>query len=377
MQGLDAGALGRSFAAGLRTRLGDSGEAAMIDSLVTIFRKYCAFGVAALQQPRSPQAPLPSMDCMRFAKFCRESKLTDARLTPSAVDLLFSKLKPAGTDKISFIEFCGALKVIAALKGMSHESYLAAEVADRDPEAALARFSSKNGGLEGSLAQRWSSARDSVDMAPRPSEHTAGVDFVSRRTSSPIAPVSDPTSTKPACMDPAQKKQAKDYAHRLSSAIRSGQVTTAEVMPSGPAALLGDVFNEDARLDLCRAGAAAWGEPAGAARKLQRMFQAYCAFGTVRIPNDEDISGLEMDSMRFAKFCRECNLTEHQLTPSGVDLIFAKCVPAGHRKLDFWAFLGALYLIAHVQNLNPHEVTIMLGNHKQSQVQYGQKHESR
>lgn len=44
------------------------------------------------------------------------------------------------------LQFCGALKVIAALKGMSHESYLAAEVADRDPEAALARFSSKSGG---------------------------------------------------------------------------------------------------------------------------------------------------------------------------------------------------------------------------------------
>lgn len=59
------------------------------------------------------------MDGARFAKLCKDSKLLDKSLTPTDVDLIFSKIKTKGARKIGVSEFKSGLELVAQKKGQT------------------------------------------------------------------------------------------------------------------------------------------------------------------------------------------------------------------------------------------------------------------
>ena len=71
----------------------------------------------AARGPATPDGAV-LMDGFRFAKLCREAGLVDGKaLTATAVDLIFTKVKPRGAKKIGFDEFAHALGLLAQAKG--------------------------------------------------------------------------------------------------------------------------------------------------------------------------------------------------------------------------------------------------------------------
>jgi len=87
-------------------------------------------------------------------------------------------------------------------------------------------------------------------------------------------------------------------------------------------------------------------------RVLYSIFSAFAAFGGDRathavIPASEP----SLDSQRFAKLCRDCNLLDGQLlTSQAVDVIFARAKGSPKsRRLDFLQFRKALALLAEVK----------------------------
>eukprot|EP00760_Papus_ankaliazontas_P018911 PhM_4_TR17759/c2_g1_i1/m.54890 len=83
------------------------------EDLHPMFLSFCAFGGGKVAE----------MENAKFAKFARDSKLLDKKLTSTDIDLMFSKHKPKGERKISYAVFRGALiPEIAAKKGLSEEA---------------------------------------------------------------------------------------------------------------------------------------------------------------------------------------------------------------------------------------------------------------
>jgi len=72
---------------------------------------------------------------------------------------------------------------------------------------------------------------------------------------------------------------------------------------------------------------------------------------------------LGMDGKTFAKVCKDARLLDKQhLTPTDVDLIFAKVVPKGQRKIDFAQFEAALGFVARKKNVDVETVSESVRN---------------
>ncbi|KAJ3039857.1 hypothetical protein HK097_002729 [Rhizophlyctis rosea] len=86
---------------------------------------------------------------------------------------------------------------------------------------------------------------------------------------------------------------------------------------------------------------------------LQRMYEAFCSFGssknlaggTPASGSMTDLTGPQMDGAKFAKFMRDNKLINKNLTTTDVDIIFNKVKPKGARKIDWSTFLEGLRLV--------------------------------
>jgi hypothetical protein len=86
-----------------------------------IFKYYCAFG-----RTGGKGSDQSSLDSFNFMKFARESRLLDARLTRTEVDLIFTKAKPKFERRLDYEHFLDALSAMAAKK-----------FADKEPATAF------------------------------------------------------------------------------------------------------------------------------------------------------------------------------------------------------------------------------------------------
>jgi len=60
----------------------------------------------------------------------------------------------------------------------------------------------------------------------------------------------------------------------------------------------------------------------------------------------------DMDGKSFAKLCKDCDLVDKSLTATEVDIIFAKVVPKGYRRIDLHHFMFALALVAEKKGID-------------------------
>jgi len=75
-----------------------------------------------------------------------------------------------------------------------------------------------------------------------------------------------------------------------------------------------------------------------------------------------DFAGKDMDGKEFAKFCKDNNLLGHGMTKTDVDLIFAKVVPKGQRRMDFNMFKDAVRNIAQKRKQTTGEIQGVVSN---------------
>eukprot|EP00877_Chromochloris_zofingiensis_P014320 jgi/Chrzof1/9141/Cz03g37130.t1 len=78
---------------------------------------------------------------------------------------------------------------------------------------------------------------------------------------------------------------------------------------------------------------------------LKTTFNSFASFGGREAVH-------EMDGARFLKLCRDCQLTDKQLSTTDVDLVFAKVKSKGQRRISFKQFLTALAMISDKKGVN-------------------------
>jgi hypothetical protein len=94
------------------------------ETLYNIFESFCAFGSSRNLSQTGSNSNLsgPQMDNAKFAKFTRDTNILDKVITPTEVDITFSKVKGKTARKINFDEFQNALRLIATKKFASKPS---------------------------------------------------------------------------------------------------------------------------------------------------------------------------------------------------------------------------------------------------------------
>lgn len=79
---------------------------------------------------------------------------------------------------------------------------------------------------------------------------------------------------------------------------------------------------------------------------VQDAFHSYCG------------GSPDMDGKTFIKMCKDVGLVDRKFTPTDVDLIFAKVVTKGQRRIDFHQFQNAIRLIAEKKGIDSVESII-------------------
>jgi len=228
------------------------------------------------------------MDGKTFAKFCKDAGLVDKKLTPTDVDLIFAKVVQKGQRRIDYHEFEKAFELIAEKKGVDHR-VVADQVMDcsgpvlHGTQADAVRFHDDKNTYTGTH----------VNGGPE-SVPVGGGTVADTSWKRPDAQQQSP-------QPPAAPKPSSQAPHRPGS--------RKDPEPTRPAK-----------------GAN------GNCSNVKETFLEYC-------------DG-EMDGKTFAKLCRDTSLLDKKFTATDVDLIFAKAVSKGQRRIDYNKFEVALQLIA-------------------------------
>ncbi|XP_057291302.1 tubulin polymerization-promoting protein family member 2-like isoform X2 [Hydractinia symbiolongicarpus] len=110
-----------------------------------VFKSFCAFGAG--------KNDVALMDGSKFAKFARDMKLLDKKLTATDVDIIFNRteVKPKAERKIKFQQFQVALKLLAEKKYGSADEVPKLEekiLASKGPKKAGATKTVKSGAVD-------------------------------------------------------------------------------------------------------------------------------------------------------------------------------------------------------------------------------------
>jgi HrpA-like RNA helicase len=90
--------------------------------------------------------------------------------------------------------------------------------------------------------------------------------------------------------------------------------------------------------------------------EIENAFNAFCAFGSARGKSNTDLSSLNtMDNQRFAKFFKDCGVTNTGVATTDVDIIFNKVKQKSSRRIDFNEFDVALGLLAEIKYKKPNK----------------------
>lgn len=240
------------------------------------------------------------LDGMGFAKLCRDCHLSDRRFTIQDSDVVFANVMPSGQRRMEFAQFDAALRAIAEKKGVEHSVVRKAVAMVKGPT------------LVGTKAEAVRFHDDRV-QAPQPVYAAQNL------------------SPRPA---PAQQlimpELPRTWLTQSSSAVLLKTASQVGVVdpssPSSPRMPLASYTAQTAVL--------AWPEAGGSiSDSIECTFRAFSG------------GHPELDGRSFSKLCRDCHLIDGRLTVTDADLIFARVVPSGQRRIDMPLFETALKLI--------------------------------
>lgn len=279
---------------------------ASVDEVRKVFGAFASFGYAE---------PQTEMDNTKLMKLVRECGLLDSKCTSVDVDLFFIKAKPA-KRRITFAQFLDVMASCAEKKGVATRELLQAIVAKGSPDCS------------GTKAQ-------TVRLYDDKSTYTG------------VAKQGGPTTV--------------DDAHDLATILDRGsnrRSTGGRIPPKIPAAP-GSAAPFGAQVPVSKAvrrsttssGGNQPSEGTFSAPELQAMFEAFASFG-----GGKQASTGDMDSSRFAKLCRDCDITNAVTA----DIVFMQHVKKGHNKITFTDFKACLEQISREKGVEAPELERMV-----------------
>jgi len=253
----------------------------------------------------------PGMDGKTFAKFCKDANMIDKSLTKTDVDLIFAKVVEKGGRRIGLEHFDAALELIAEKKGMRLEDVWSQVRCCGGPvltstKAQTVRFYDDKSTYTGTHAQG----------GPDPGRKGRGTGL----TWSATTPSSQGVTNSP-----------RDF----------------ETIMSLPSALT-SAGSVDDRRGTGRVGSLSEKKIAQQLRgkdgTVEDTFRAYCA-------NKPDLDGKS-----FVKLCKDCEIVDDVFTQIDADLIFAKVVTKGHRRITLHQLEVALRMMAQKKGVEEDDI---------------------
>ena len=287
-----------------------------------------------------------------FAKFTRDCGLLDAKLTPTEADIIFSYAKAKGERRINYKQFCEAVQRMAAVKIMPVEDLKKQILAAGGPlldhvhlpstaETVFEKLTSPVS-FTGSHKKRFSEDGRGKGREGRVDEQDAIHDI--RTVLRPNVALGG-TLLASAHADRTREltggslSPAKAVQLNRGLGGSGGRGSSSFVGGGGGGGYSGNAAEYSAKLseqpsytaatgNASRRGGGSATTPTSELRQveidsaeLEKIFGAYCAFGSTSHLNKE------MDGARFAKLCRENGIMDgHLVTPAHVDLAFAKAI---------------------------------------------------
>lgn len=257
----------------------------------------------------------PGMDGKTFAKLCKDANMVDKSLTKTDVDLIFAKVVQKGGRRIGLEHFDAALELIAEKKGMRLEDVWSHVRCCGGPvltstKAETVRFYDDKSTYTGTHAQG----------GPDPGRKGRGTGL----TWSATTPSSAGVPNSP-----------RDFETIMS-------------LPGLPSALTSVGSIDDGRRGTGRVGSLSEKKIAQQLRgkdgTVEDTFRAYCA-------NKPDLDGKS-----FVKLCKDCEIVDDVFTQIDADLIFAKVVSRGHRRITLHQFELALRMMAQKKGVEEDEI---------------------
>jgi len=233
-----------------------------------------------------------SLDGRSFAKLCRDCHLIDRKFTATDADLIFARVVPSGLRRVDLFQFEMALRHVAEKKGLEHGEVLRQVAMVKAPtlqatKAEPVRFHDDRSTYTGTHVY------GGPDPAPKGTGHM------------PPQPQLTFPSDPPKSWVPAAKSSPRIGLHSDTPPPASPRL-----LASACTTLTADGDNVEA------------------------TFRAFCGMRQ------------DLDGRSWTKLCRDCHLIDKRLTAIDADLIFAKVVPSGQRRIDLWRFEAALRLVA-------------------------------
>jgi len=284
------------------------------------------------------------MDGKTFAKLCKDCGLVDKKMTATDVDLIFAKVVAKGQRRIAYPQFDSALSMCAQKKGVSAEEVKTKVGSMHGPvlhatKADAVRFHDDKSTYTGTHSH---GGPESVPKGDGHAPQSASFGHGSQGLAGTLRP---PDGHVPRHPSP-NRAGSKEFSGRPSSLTRQGTGEMGRTPSKGASGSAmgrtpsrgGDaVVRTPSKGDSAMGRTASKGRSSGgaAAGTWQGTFQAYCG------PGHSD-----MDGKSFAKLLKDCDLMDKNFTGTDADIIFAKCVVKGQRRVGQEAFREALRLVA-------------------------------
>ncbi|GAB4814005.1 hypothetical protein N2152v2_001051 [Parachlorella kessleri] len=269
------------------------------------------------------------MDGAKFSKLCKDSKLVGRGLSPTDVDLIFMKAKARGERRITFDQFIQALEQCGEKKGQT-----LVEVVDRILQS------------DGPIVNNVTKA----DFCKFHDDKSYQCGVYGRGGPLTVEVPTDPLAALVSRDTPGRHSSKSPLP---SPALSAGTRTPGMLTPSAS-------FRDSAQKPRPSTG----GE--GTTEELRQVFRAFATFGQGSCAASPAAASpsvkVEMDSVRFAKLCRESGLLGGKLSTTAVDLCFTKVKSKGARKIAFKQFIEAIELLAHEKGCSVEEVRSTLSS---------------
>eukprot|EP00747_Dinoflagellata_sp_TGD_P178900 gnl/TRDRNA2_/TRDRNA2_28786_c0_seq1.p1 gnl/TRDRNA2_/TRDRNA2_28786_c0~~gnl/TRDRNA2_/TRDRNA2_28786_c0_seq1.p1 ORF type:complete len:325 (+),score=52.30 gnl/TRDRNA2_/TRDRNA2_28786_c0_seq1:126-1100(+) len=300
-------------------------------NIYEVFAAYCGSGRSDL-------------DNKGFVKLCKDCGFLDKRCTSTDVDLIFTKVVGKGSRRIDIDQFVVALELVSDKKGIDVMQLLHVVQSSAGPvlsgtQADAVRFhDDKNtytgvhvhGGPDTGI--RGVGTTTQLASASMGRGHSAGTAAVSASLSHHGVSRGYPPTEPPAAVVPSAAAVLSSAVVHPSAAVASEPVVGRMLGPLPPPVAPIDFV--DTSRSVAASPASARSSTAGAPDPLSRVF---FEFGGA--------SG-GLDGKSFLKLCKDCELVDKSFTSADVDLIFAKSVPKGQRRLNVVQLEAALVMVA-------------------------------
>jgi len=278
------------------------------------------------------------MDGKTFTKLCKDCGLIDKKLTSTDVDLIFAKVVTKGQRRIAYPQFDAALNMCAQKKGASAEEVKTKVGAAQGPvlhatKADAVRFHDDKSTYTGTHVF------GGPESVPKGDGHAPGgtsVGYGSQGLAGTLRPNEPGGARHPSPYRSGSKEFGRSGSLTRSGTGEMGRTPSKGATMGRTASKGGDAATRTPSKgeSMGRTPSTGRRAPTAAPGTWQATFQAYCA------------GHYDMDGKSFAKLLKDCDLMDKSFTSTDADIIFAKCVVKGQRRIGPDNFREALRLVA-------------------------------